>query len=1539
VGNNELQDTLEGIAVIGMNGRFPGAADIEQFWLNLRDGVESVRFFSDEELQAAGIDGATLSDPNYVKAKAMLDDIELFDGAFFGLNPRESAIMDPQHRVFLECAWGALEDAGYNPETFDGAIGVYAGASLNSYLLKNLSSNPDAVELAGTLQIMIGNDKDFLPTRVSYKLNLKGPAVNVQTACSTSLVAAHLACRALLNYECDMALAGGVSITVPQKSGYFFEPGGINSPDGHCRAFDAQAQGTLAGNGAGIVVLKRLEDALLDGDGIHAVIRGSAINNDGSFKVSYTAPSQDGQAKVIAEAQAIAQVEPETITYVETHGTGTDLGDVIEVAALTQAFRAGTQKKGFCAIGAVKTNIGHLDAAAGVTGLIKTVLALKHRLLPPSLHFEQPNPQIDFATSPFYVNNKLSEWKAGQTLRRAGVSSFGIGGTNAHLIVEEAPQVERSVSERQWHLLPLSAKSDAALEKMADNLSEHLGRHDDLNLADAAYTLQVGRKAFNHRCVVVCRDREDALRSLPAAPHGALSGYQEASDRPVVFMFPGGGAQYPNMGRDLYEQEPVFREQVDLCAELLRPQLGYDLRELLYPGTDHEASISAQMKRTSIALPALFAVEYALAKLWMSWGVRPSAMIGHSLGEYVAACLAGVFSLKDALSLVTLRGRLFEQLPSGAMLSISLGEDEARALMSEKLSLAAINGPSLCVASGPVEKIEELAEALVAKGVEYRRLQIDVAAHSEMVTPILAPFSEFVGRIRLHEPTVPYLSNVTGTWVTAAEATNPAYWTNHLRRTVRFADGLGELLSDAKRILLEVGPGHTLSTLAAQHPAKTEEQTILSSLRHPQDPRPDRAVLLNALGRLWLAGAQIGWPQLHASEQRRRLQLPTYPFERRRCWIDAQPSHRNNRRRVSLEKKPDIADWFYVPSWKRTASPLLETANTKDGKSRWLVFADECGLAARLVKELERSDEDVLTVFAGEDFERLGERGYAINPGRREHYDALLEEVSSSGGMPCKVVHLWSVTMDHTSSDGEELEKSQELCFYSLLYLAQALSEQNAADPIQLVVLSNDLFEVTGGESVSARKATLLGPCKVIPKEYENIACRLVDIALPEAAASPDEKLVEQLVAELTAPSIEPLVAYRRNHRWAQTFETMRLDAAVEKQPRLREKGVYLITGGLGGIGLALAQYLAQAAQARLVLIGRSPFPAREEWEDWLAAHDREDQVSRKIKTLLSYEEAGAEVLVLSADVSSREQMLEVLSRTSERFGAIHGIIHSAGVPGGGLIQLKTAEIAERVLAPKVRGTLVLDDLFAKRELDFFLLCSSLNSILGAVGQVDYTAANAFLDAFAQSNTSRRGIFTVSVNWEAWQEVGMAVETAIPLEFREGRAEALKSKITPQEGVEVFRRILRSREPQVVISTRDFHAVIEQSNEFVTATALEELEKSRSAKPTHPRPPLGTPYVAPHTEIEEQIAEIWQNLFGFEQVGVNDNFFELGGHSLLAIQLTARLRSAFQIDVPLRKFFTAPSVAGAATLIEESLLAEIEGISEEEAERLLTSES
>lgn len=888
MGNNNIpkeQNNLD-IAIIGMSGRFPGANSVDEFWQNLCSGIESVTFFSDEELKASGIDPAVLSNPHYVKAAPILNGPELFDASFFGYSPREAEIMDPQQRLFLECAWETLEQAGYDADKYEGPIGVYAGASMNTYLLLNRLP-PNSV--TDDLTVLIGNDKDYLTTRVSYKLNLKGPSVTVGSACSTSLVAVHMACQSLLNEECDMALAGGVSIRFPHKTGYFYQRGSIFSPDGHCRAFDAKAKGTIFGSGVGIVLLKRLGEAIVDGDCIHAVIKGSAINNDGHSKVDYTAPSVDGQSKVIVEALANAGIEADTVSYIESHGTGTLLGDPIEIAALTKAYRNYTDKRGFCAIGSVKTNIGHLDVAAGVAGFIKTVLALKHKKIPPNQHFEKANPEIDFENSPFYVNSRLAGWKSHLYPRRAGVSAFGVGGTNAHVILEEAPDIDVSGKSRPWQLLLLSAKTSTALETATTNLVNHLKQHPDFNIADVAYTLQIGRKAFNHRRMVVCQDCEDAVTTLETRDsERVVTSIQEPINRDVVFMFSGQGSQYVNMGLELYRTEPIFREHIDRCSEILRPYLSFDLRDILYPGEQGVERAAHMLEQTFITQPALFAIEYALAKLWMAWGVHPVALVGHSIGEYVAACLAGVFSLEDALSLVATRGRLVQELPIGSMLAVFLSEKELQPFLGEKLSLAVINGPSLCVVSGDTEVIEDLRKQLSNKNVGCRHLHVSHAFHSKMVEPILDAFAEQVRQVSLNAPRIPFVSNVTGTWITSDEAVNPSYWARHLRQTVRFSDCMQELLKEPNRVLLEVGPGYTLSILAGQHPGKTKGQIVLSSTRHPKKEKSDVAFILDTLGQLWLAGIQVDWSGFYTDEIRHRLPLPTYPFERQRYWCEAE---------------------------------------------------------------------------------------------------------------------------------------------------------------------------------------------------------------------------------------------------------------------------------------------------------------------------------------------------------------------------------------------------------------------------------------------------------------------------------------------------------------------------------------------------------------------------------------------------------------------------------------------------------------------------
>ncbi|XSG77181.1 type I polyketide synthase [Herpetosiphon llansteffanensis] len=871
------------IAVVGLAGRWAKAPDVDIFWQQLCAGAEGITFFDAAELLAAGVTPEQLAHPRYVKAGSVLEGIELFDASFFGYSPRDAELLDPQQRIFLECAWQALEHAGYNPSTYPGLIGVFAGSSLNTYLLRNLASQQGRGTIPDLFQLIMGNDKDFLPTRVSYKLNLRGPSFSVQSACSTSLVATHLACQSLLSFQCDMALAGGISITVPQQQGYQAQEGGILSPDGHCRSFDAQAQGTLNGNGAGIVVLKRLDDALTDGDTIYALIKGSAVNNDGALKIGYTAPSIDGQAAVIRAAQAVADVDPATISYIEAHGTATALGDPIEVAALTKAFRQQTEKTQFCMLGSVKSNYGHLDTAAGVTGLIKTVLALHHNKIPASLHYQNPNPQLALETSPFYVNTKLSDWPADQPVRRAGVSSFGIGGTNAHVVLEQAPAHEPSTQIDALQMLVISGRNRATLNAATKNLADHLEANPQLSLADVAYTLQVGRQAFNHRRVVVCQSIAEASQILRQRDKRMVSGQINATTPAVVFMFPGGGVQYASMGQELYQTQPSFRQAVERCLSLLKAEASANLRHLVY--APHASVDEHQLASMYYSLLAIFITEYALAQLWLAWGIQPVALIGHSLGEYTAAHLAGSISLEAALSLVEFRGRLMDRIEDGAMINLALPEAEVLPLLGDQLSLAALNGPEHSVVAGPIPAIDALEQQLLSSEIKYRRLPIRVAAHSSMLKPIEAEFAAFAQTISMQPATIPYISNVTGDWMRHEQWSNPSYWVEHLRSTVRFSAGMSQLLQNPAHVFLEVGPGQTLTTLTRAQANFGAERVVVQSMRHPQDQQTDTQCLLNALGRLWIAGVTIDWQQRVVSKPR-RIALPTYPFERKRYWVE-----------------------------------------------------------------------------------------------------------------------------------------------------------------------------------------------------------------------------------------------------------------------------------------------------------------------------------------------------------------------------------------------------------------------------------------------------------------------------------------------------------------------------------------------------------------------------------------------------------------------------------------------------------------------------
>jgi len=1210
-------------------------------------------------------------------------------------------------------------------------------------------------------------------------------------------------------------------------------------------------------------------------------------------------------------------VSAETIGYVEAHGTGTPIGDPIEIAALTQAFRASTQRNGFCAIGAVKTNIGHLDAAAGVASLIKTALALEHGLIPPSLHFHEPNPNIDFANSPFAVNTTLAEWPTSAIPRRAGVSSFGIGGTNAHLVLEAAPAAEPSGAARPWHVLVLSAKTPTALDVATANLAEHLGQHADLNMADVAYTLRNGRRAFTHRRALICRDRADALDAL-ADPARVWSGFHEGGQRAVAFLFPGQGAQHSHMAAELYQAEPVFRAQVDHCAELLKPQLGFDLRELIFDkagrgtiyrahtdesdtGTIYRAPTNGEdaiplLDQTQYAQPALFVVEYALAQLWLSWGIRPQALIGHSIGEYVAACLAGVFALDDALALVAARGRLMQQQPPGAMLAVPLGESDLRPLLGAQLSIAAINAPGACVVSGDVAAIAALERQLTEQGLDTRRLPSAHAFHSQMMDPILEPFAALVRHIPLNRPTIPFVSNLTGTWISATEATDPQYWASHLRGTVRFADGIAELLREPDLALLEVGPGQTLTTLLRQNVGTDAGRIVLASLRHPRDPRSDELLVLSALGQLWLAGVAVDWAGFVAHERRLRVPLPTYPFERQRYWIEPRRQTAPGARPATFAKKADIADWFYLPTWRRSLMPPLRppSADTRC----WLVFGDANGLGARLAQRLTEDGQAAIIALAGERFSQQ-EGVYTLNPRRSEDYAALITQLRLMDKLPTAIIHCWGVTLDELgNSPTARFEIAQDLGFYSLLYLSQALEAQPTHDPVQIVVITSGAQAVSGDEHIRPERATVLGACRTIPQEYPHIACRSVDIAGMPAAL-----LLDQLIAELTSGS-EPTVAYRGRQRWVQCCEAVRLEAAITQAARLREGGVYMITGGLGGIGLVLAEHLARTLRAKLILVGRSVFPRSSAWQHWLLAHE-DDATSRMIRLLQTLEAGGAEIMVARADVANAVQLRAVVRRARARFGVINGVFHAAGWSGAAALHAIgqiSREQCEQHFRPKAQGLLTIERVFRDQQPDFYLLFSSLAALLGGLGFVAYAAANSYMDAFAHSRSRTSATPWISVNWDGWRLREPGADQA-------SGAGLAAPPITPAEGIESIRRLLAiDGAAQIAVSTSDLAARIER---WVERTAQPTAPDVR----THARPLMRDSYVAPRNAVEHAVAEVWQALLGIEAVGIHDNFFALGGHSLLATQLISRLRDALQIELPLRSLFDAATVAELAEAI------------------------
>jgi len=1300
--------------------RFPGARNLDEFWDLIASGGNAFTRLDAGQVDPAGVGPHVRSDPSYVPVAGILDDVEMFDAEFFGIGPRDAALMDPQHRHFLEVCWEALEDAGHVPSRFDGSIGVYAGSGMNGYLVNNLLPNRDLVDPLGIFAVRhTANDKDFLSTGVSYRLDLRGPSVNVQTACSTSLVSLHLAAQALIGGECDMALAGGVTIEVPHGQGYLYREGEILARDGVCRAFDAASSGTVLTSGAGVVVLRRLSDALTSGDHVYAVVKATAINNDGAGKVGYLAPSVDGHAAVVAEAQDLAGITADTIQYVEAHGTGTPVGDPIEVAALTQAFRRTTDKTGFARLGSTKPSIGHLDTAAGVASVIKTSLALSKRTLPPMANYTAPNPLLDLESTPFLISPEPAPWPEIASPRRAGVSSLGVGGTNAHAILQEAPpRTEDPDEDDRYEILTLSARTPAALDRAKESLARHLERHPEVRLADVALTLQAGREQFVCRAAVAARTVPEAVDRLRRPASASIA----ATAPSAVFMFPGVTSQYPNMGRELFETQPVYRAAVEECFRSMDPALAGAVRELLYPRPGFEESAAEQLSLPSFQLPAIFITEYALAQLWLSWGIRPAALTGHSLGEYTAACLAGVFRLKDALSVVALRGRLMERATDAAVLTVALPEGRVRELITPGVSVAAVNAPELCVVSGPVRPIEALESTLSAGAIPNRRLRIRGAVHCGLLDPYLEEFARGFKDVRLSPPAIPCISNLTGDWARPEEVATVDYWVRHLRYTVRFAEGLEALLAGGDRIMIELGPGNTLTTLSRQQSARPH--AAIAALPHPSERRRADDAAFAALGQAWAAGLPVDFAPVRSPDAR-RVSLPPYQFERTRHWFDAPKTSRSS----EVDRlEPD--EWLFRPSWRR--ADLLGAVPNIDETDTWLVVGSG-KLAQSAVAELRVLGADVVAVRQGPAFKRNSAWSYESAVATREGWFPVTAQLTNFRQMVAGII--WTPPLDSP--------ESLDAAFFGPVALLQELAAAGHR-PKSLTIVTSGTYSVDGEVVRAPAGALAEGPVRVAPAELESLVARVVDVG-PGAVAS-HARLV---VAEALLGN-EAVVALRDGHRWVRSTE--QIAPAASRGSWMWGRSV-LITGGLGGIGLSLARHLAETQPGIcLTLTSRSGLPAPGEMPP---LPSRPTALHEVQQTVAALELLGAQVLIVAADVADAAAVRDALDRARSAFGRVDTVVHAAGIVDDAPLVTRNRDEMAAVLRPKVEGSKVVIAAARSAGVGTVVLCSSVSAEVGLPGQVDYAAANAYLNALAMAtrpDTTR----VVSIPFGRWDQVGMA---------------------------------------------------------------------------------------------------------------------------------------------------------------------------------------
>ncbi|WP_299315981.1 type I polyketide synthase [uncultured Aquimarina sp.] len=1457
------------IAIVGLSCKFNKSEDTETFWRNLVEGNELLHFYKDEELLELGVDEEVINNPDFVKVNSFIKNADSFDYPFFGYTKDEASFMDPQIRVLHEQVWSALEDAGCDIVSYKEKVGLMLSASDNiNWMAHALLNQNNKVNPFFLSQI---SNKNFISTLISYSLNLKGPSYYSSTACSSSLTSVHLACRSLLMRECSMAVAGGIRLGTTDKKGYYFKEGMIGSKDGHCRAFDEKSTGTVGGDGGAVVVLKRLEDALNDRDNIYAVIRSSAVNNDGKRKVGFTAPSIIGQSECIKLAHRIANVPYDTISYVEAHGTGTKLGDPIEIEALNKAFNYDSDHK--CAIGSVKTNAGHLDSAAGVAGLVKTSLALKNKIIPPTLHFEKPNPEINFDDGPFYVNSEVKKWEnKSESPLRAGVSSFGIGGTNVHVVLEESPEIEKGSSSRPFQILPYSAKNQKALISYKNKLEHFLVNNEECALEDLAYTLKTGRNAFSHRSFIVCRDKNDALNQLKNEVLESIS----TPKRNIVLMFSGQGSQYFGMAKDVYHQEPYFKSIMDKGFQVLSDKTGKDFTEVLgytyKKGTDKDL-----INNTYYAQPIIFLIEYAFASLLMKWGIHPTNMIGHSLGEYAAACIAEVFSMEDGLDILIKRSSLMSKVEKGDMLAIGESIDAIKKMITPGVSIAAINTESSCVVSGNKKSVNKFSEVLLSLEIPFTKLKTSHAFHSNMMDAILEEYRKELKQISLSTPKLPFISNVTGKPITNEEATSPDYWVKHLREPVSFSEGISYLLGNKNSSFIEVGPGKTLTTFCKQNKNFGEKNMSIGLLRHPKEEKNDNQTLHEGIGVLWSNGVDIDWKEYYADETRNKVSIPTYCFNNYSFPLKVNPFEQLTQNGILNNIKKPVSEWFYTSNWKK--SFISSKEELKDDLQNYLIFSGNNKLVQGVKNKLLKEDKNVIEVRKGELFEQHDTSSYSMHP--EKDFTKLFEKLALENIEVNNIIFNW----DFEGEDQKEILSA----FSVILNLCKELIRYRPDAKKKITFLSNFNQRVLGNEKINIASNTIKTIISVCGQENLNIFCCSIDTD----QNTEDSILISKIEDELKFNYDAINIAYRNETRWVEFYDNIPIHSSgIDSQ--IKSNKTYLVTGGLGEVGSILVDHLLDNYDSKIIIIGRSEIPSKELWTDYLKDKGTEASVTSKIEKLKKLKDKGKEVFYYQVDVADSEKLATKIKTIESEQGAISGIIHAAGnVDNKTFKSIENIDIetVRKQFDPKIKGTMNLHSIFKDRDLDFVWITSSLSAILGGLTYGAYATANRFMDVFIDNKREELK------NWFCLNLAGIGV-----------------GAIQQKDLVDVFEKTFSLGSIQnLIVSLKDPNLVVKKRDEVINN------KESDNSDELIDRPESYADYEPPISEVEKQLCNELQSFFGYKKIGLNDNFFELGGDSLKAMTLIKRIHALYGIEINLKDFFKKPKIKDLSNEIELAL--------------------